>query len=170
MNISEHVKWVRVRVASESDYLTGHNHEYRTSHTMAPPRNAVLVLSAEHVDQVTASFNTLRLQSIVARAFLSLSHHDLVSPQRTAIDMPEHRALFMPARIPNIGTTIKVVSVPLLSGDTRGIPGSTLVLDEKTGSIKALVNARSLTTLRTAAGKSYHFSEILNSTPLKTPL
>ncbi|KAH9024932.1 hypothetical protein EDB85DRAFT_2150133 [Lactarius pseudohatsudake] len=42
--------------------------------------------------------------------------------------MPEHRVLFMPARIADIGTTIKVVSVPLLSGDTRGIPASTLVM------------------------------------------
>ena len=60
----------------------------------------------------------------------------------------------MPARIPDIGTTIKVVSVPLLSGDTRGIPASTLVIDEKTGATKALVNARSLTAIRTAAGMS----------------
>ena len=60
----------------------------------------------------------------------------------------------MPARIPDIGTTIKVVSVPLLPGDTRGIPASTLVIDEKTGATKALVNARSLTAIRTAAGMS----------------
>ncbi|KAH9047228.1 NAD-P-binding protein [Lactarius hengduanensis] len=114
----------------------------------------MLVLSAEHVSRVTSSFTTHHLQSIVARVFFSLSHdHDeLVSPQRTAIDMPEHRVLFMPARIADIGTTIKVVSVPLLSGDTRGIPASTLVLDEKSGATKALVNARALTALRTAAG------------------
>ncbi|KAH8979436.1 hypothetical protein EDB92DRAFT_1955162 [Lactarius akahatsu] len=61
----------------------------------------------------------------------------------------------MPARIADIGTTIKVVSVPLLSGDTRGIPASTLVLDEKSGATKALVNARALTALRTAADTSY---------------
>ncbi|KAI9451822.1 NAD-P-binding protein [Lactarius psammicola] len=121
-----------------------------------PSSNGVLVLSAEHVSHVTASFTTLHLQSIVARVFISLSsprnHHELVSPHRTTIDMPEHRALFMPARIADIGTTIKAVSVPLLSGDARGIPASTLVLDEKTGATKALVNARSLTALRTAAG------------------
>lgn len=132
---------------SPSDYLTGHSHGYRTSHTMA-----LLVLSAEHVSRITASFTTQYLQSVVARAFFSHSHNVGISPQRTAIDMPEHRALFMPARISDLGTTIKVVSVPLLSGDTRGIPGSTLVLDEKTGATKALLNARSLTALRTAAG------------------
>jgi hypothetical protein len=60
----------------------------------------VLILSAEHVSRVTASFTTLQLQSIVARPFIYLSHNELVSPHRIAIDMPEHRALFMPARIP----------------------------------------------------------------------
>ncbi|KAF8260498.1 NAD-binding protein [Lactarius quietus] len=104
----------------------------------------MLVLSAEDVSRVTASFNTEHLQSIVARAFVSHSHDDLVSPHRTAVDMPEHRALFMPARIPNVGTTVKVVSVPSLPDDTRGITGSTLVLDEKTGATKALINARSV--------------------------
>ncbi|KAH9047224.1 hypothetical protein EDB84DRAFT_1557773 [Lactarius hengduanensis] len=53
----------------------------------------------------------------------------------------------MPARIADIGTTIKVVSVPLLSGDTRGIPASTLVLDEKSSATKALVNARAFSHL-----------------------
>ena len=114
---------------------------------------ALLVLSAEHVSLITATFTTDHLQSVVARAFFSHSHNVQISPHRTAIDMPEHHVLFMPARISDLGTTIKVVSVPLLSGDTRGIPGSTLVLDEKTGATKAILNARSLTALRTAAGK-----------------
>ena len=83
--------------------------------------------------------------------------------------MPEHHVLFMPARISDLGTTIKVVSVPLLSGDTRGIPGSTLILDEKTGATKAILNARSLTALRTAAGKlRVDDSRRFNTTP--TPL
>ncbi|KAH9161630.1 hypothetical protein EDB89DRAFT_713846 [Lactarius sanguifluus] len=110
--------------------------------------------NARLIGRTRASFTTHRLQSVVARVFFSLSHdhHGLVSPQRTAIEIPEHRVLFMPARIPDIGTPIKVVSVPSLSGDTRGNPASTLVLDEQSGATKALVNARALTALRTAAG------------------
>ena len=46
----------------------------------------------------------------------------------------------------------KVVSVPSVSGDDRGLPATTLVLDENTGATKAVVNARTLTSLRTAAG------------------
>lgn len=130
---------------------------------------ALLVLSAEHVSRITATFTTDHLQYVVARAFFSHSHNVQISPHRTAIDMPEHRVLFMPARISDLGTTIKVVSVPLLSGDTRGIPGSTLVLDEKTGATKAILNARSLTALRTAAGKLRdNDSRRFNTTP--TPL
>lgn len=130
---------------------------------------ALLVLSAEHVSRITASFTTDHLQSVVARAFFSHSHNVQISPHRTAIDLPEHHVLFMPARISDLGTTIKVVSVPLLSGDTRGIPGSTLILDEKTGATKAILNARSLTALRTAAGKlRVDNSRRFNTTP--TPL
>ena len=149
-SVSEHVR-VRGVFPSESDYLTCHSHGYRTSHSSM----ALLVLTAEHVSRITVSFTTEDLQSIVARAFFSHSHHVLVSPHRASIDMSEHRALFMPARISDVGTSIKVVSAPLLSGDKRGIPGSTLVLDEKTGATKAIINARSLTALRTAAGTSF---------------
>jgi hypothetical protein len=63
------------------------------------------------------------------------------------------RALFMPARIANMGTAIKVASVPLVSGDDRGLPATTLVLRRE----QAAVNARTLTSLRTAAGMFVSF-------------
>jgi ornithine cyclodeaminase/alanine dehydrogenase-like protein (mu-crystallin family) len=122
--------------------------------------NTILVLSASDVTRVEASLSAHEIQSIIAHVFFTLSHKDpqsspsLVVPHRTAIDTRSHRVLFMPARIASIGTSIKVVSVPLISSDTRGLPASTLVLDETTGAARALVNARSLTALRTAAGMS----------------
>ena len=95
----------------------------------------------------------------MAHVFYALSHDQdhhvrATAPHRTAIDMASHRALFMPARIANMGTAIKVVSVPLVSGDSRGLPATSLVLDENTGATKAVINARTLTSLRTAAGMS----------------
>ncbi|TFY55046.1 hypothetical protein EVG20_g9465 [Dentipellis fragilis] len=48
-------------------------------------------------------------------------------------------------------------------GDTRGLPASTLVLDEDTGAAVALVNARTLTALRTASGS------VLSATLLHPP-
>jgi ornithine cyclodeaminase len=119
--------------------------------------NSILILSAHHVATLTASFSSKDLQSLMAHVFYALSHdHDhhvrATIPNRTAIDMASHRALFMPARIANMGTAIKVVSVPSVSGDNRGLPATTLVLDENTGATKAVINARTLTSLRTAAG------------------
>jgi ornithine cyclodeaminase/alanine dehydrogenase-like protein (mu-crystallin family) len=119
--------------------------------------NSILVLSAHDVATLTASFSSQDLQELMAHVFYALSHdHDhhvrATTPHRTAIDMASHRALFMPARIANMGTAIKVVSVPSVSGDNRGPPATTLVLDENTGATKAVVNARTLTSLRTAAG------------------
>ncbi|KAI9461397.1 NAD-P-binding protein [Russula earlei] len=120
---------------------------------------ALLVLSATHLAILSASFSPQLLRSIIAHAFFALSHPhsddtrpSVEAPHRTALDLACHRALFMPARIANIGTAIKVVSVPSVAGDTRGLPATTLVLDENTGAAKAVINARSLTALRTAAG------------------
>lgn len=121
--------------------------------------NTILVLSARDVEMVSASFSPQDVQSIMAHVFYTHLHvadalTGVAAPHRTAVDMLSHRALFMPARIAGIGTAIKVVSVPSVPGDTRGLPATTLVLDEKTGAAKALINARSLTALRTAAGMS----------------
>lgn len=121
--------------------------------------NPILILSARHVATLTPSFSSQDLQSLMAHAFYALSHdHDhhvrATIPQRTTIDMTSHRVFFMPARLANMGTAIKVVSVPSVSGDNRGLPATILVLDENTGATKAVVNAHHLTSLRTAAGMS----------------
>ena len=120
---------------------------------------SLLVLSAADVEKATASMSPDELQILMASVFRTLSRGDRwlsSTPHRTSISMPWHTALFMPARIAtdaSTGTTVKVVSVPSSPGDTRGLPGSTLVLDEDTGAVKAIVNSRSLTALRNAAGK-----------------
>jgi ornithine cyclodeaminase/alanine dehydrogenase-like protein (mu-crystallin family) len=123
---------------------------------------SLLVLSASDVDQIISSFTPNELQILMARVFSCLSSPSSTAPptsytpHRTSIPTQNHTALFMPARIAGsglYGTTIKLVCVPRNPGDSRGLPGSTLVLDEATGTIKAIVNARSLTPLRNAAGK-----------------
>lgn len=58
--------------------------------------------------------------------------------------------LFMPARV-NATTTIKIVSVP--KAGAEGLPATTLVMDEKTGRVVGVVNARKLTAVRNAAGE-----------------
>lgn len=58
--------------------------------------------------------------------------------------------LFMPARVTGT-TSCKIVSVPRAGAD--GLPGSTIMMDEKSGKVKAIMNARRLTALRNAAGE-----------------
>lgn len=56
---------------------------------------------------------------------------------------------------------MKVASVPTDAAPAdvkaRGLPASTLVLDERSGSIRAIVNARLLTALRNAAGTQLEY-------------
>ena len=75
---------------------------------------------------------------------------------RITLTSPTVTSLFMPSRVdPSVGAagmTCKIVSVPT-QGGTGGLPASTVVMDENTGKVRALVNARKLTALRNAAGK-----------------
>ncbi|KAG0164045.1 hypothetical protein DFQ28_010905 [Apophysomyces sp. BC1034] len=74
------------------------------------------------------------------------------APQRIGVITDAHKVLFMPSRLHHT-TSVKVVSVPI--GDTKGgLPGTTLVLDETTGSVEAVMNAAALTAVRTAAGSA----------------
>ncbi|KAH7922421.1 NAD-binding protein [Leucogyrophana mollusca] len=113
---------------------------------------SLLVLTASAVDQIAEALTSEELERLMATIFHRLSSgKGFTSPHRSSVTMEQHTTLFMPSRVADIGTAVKVVSVPAAS-DSRGLPASTLVLDEATGGVKAIVNARSLTALRTAAG------------------
>jgi len=71
-------------------------------------------------------------------------------PLRHVLQSPEQSMLFMPGRV-NSKTAIKIVSVP--KAGSEGLPGTTLVMDEKSGRVRAVINARKLTALRNAAGE-----------------
>ncbi|KAJ3899142.1 hypothetical protein F5879DRAFT_811416 [Lentinula edodes] len=116
---------------------------------------SVRVLTGTDVRNITAELSVEFLQSLMEDVFALISSPESGTaylPHRISIPMENHTALFMPARISTMGTAIKVVSVPSSSDDKRGLPASTLVLDKHTGAVKAIVNARSLTALRNAAG------------------
>jgi len=130
---------------------------------------SLLVLSLSDVDAITSTFSPQDLQLLMADVFALISSKSprqrVSMPPRIVMPILHHTALFMPAHIgndpetsteakPNFalgGTAVKVVCVPAES-DPRGLPGTTLVLDEETGGVKAVVNARNLTALRNAAG------------------
>lgn len=117
---------------------------------------SLLVLTSSDVARVTSEISPDDLINLMAFVFSSLSlRSGLSSPHRTSVSTEKHNILFMPSRITGLGTSIKVVGVPTSPSDTRGIPGSTVVLDEDSGVVKAIVNARKLTALRNAAGEQY---------------
>jgi len=115
---------------------------------------SLLVLSASDVNGVISTLSPDELMTLMASVFISLSSgQGVCSPHRTSIQMNDHKALFMPSRIDGVGTVMKAVSVPTsVDAAHMGLPASTIVMDEVTGSVKAIVNARSLTAIRTAAG------------------
>jgi len=140
---------------------------------MAAP---LLILSGDDVQHlVQTALDPREVVRCMARTFELVSgseigvgvnsEHDRVQqPPRLTTLSPKHSTLYMPCRVPTsvtggpsqadedaIHTAIKVVSVSRDGGD-GGIPGTTLVLDERTGGVKAVVNSRGLTALRNAAG------------------
>ena len=129
---------------------------------------SLLVLSGQDVDQIVSRFRTHELTDLMANIFVDLAasskaegdnSRSVVIPHRSTISSQNHHTLFMPSRLaPLAGTAIKIVSVPTTQAPReikeRGLPASTLVLDEHTGEVSAFVNARKLTALRNAASQS----------------
>ncbi|KAJ3530375.1 hypothetical protein NM688_g7720 [Phlebia brevispora] len=140
-----------------------------TQHPSAAARPAksemmsLLVLSATDVDEVITKFDANELVDLMVKVFAALSAKSQQSmsaehvsiPHRSTITSSRHNILFMPSRLPEIGTAIKIVSVPVASAPPevkrRGLPASTMVIDDATGDVVAVVNARKLTALRNAA-------------------
>ncbi|KLT44462.1 NAD(P)-binding protein [Cutaneotrichosporon oleaginosum] len=85
-------------------------------------------------------------------------------PLRHQLSSPDQTMLFMPARVTG-STSCKIVSVPRAGSD--GLPGSTIMMDEKTGKVKAIMNARRLTALRNAAGSVLSYQAL--ATDEQTP-
>lgn len=133
----------------------------------------LLVLSGDDVQHlVHTSLEPAEIIRCMARAFELVSgseigegvtsEHDRVQqPPRLTTLSPSHTTLYMPCRVPEpvttantsspVHTAIKVVSAPRGDG-AGGIPGTTLVLDEATGVVRAVINSRALTALRNAGG------------------
>ena len=114
----------------------------------------MLVLSSAEVDSLVADISPDELTKLMGAVFRRISEKSGIDmPHRLSIQTKSHNTLFMPSRVDTYGTAVKVVSVPT-SGGSDGIPATTLVMDETSGSVKAVVNARNLTAIRTAAGES----------------
>ena len=126
---------------------------FRVSTTMD-----LAVLGANDVERIVPQLSPETLVTLMATVFTRLSDNDNIAmPHRAMIVKESYTTLFMPSSLENIGTSVKIVSVPnsAMRGTTSA---STLLLDEATGAAKALINAGKLTALRTAAGMCPPFS------------
>ncbi|OCH91550.1 NAD-P-binding protein [Obba rivulosa] len=119
------------------------------------------ILSASDVADIAKGFSPDDLVDLMAGVFHSLSSPDIaqkniVQPHRATIPTANHTVLVMPSSVTGIGTATKIVSVPTAAAPqavrVRGLPASTLVLDQSSGGVRSIVNARNLTALRNAAG------------------
>ena len=125
------------------------------------------VLTASDVERALSDFSTEDLLLLVTQVYVRLSSGSgYNAPPRISTSSDNHLTLYMPGEIHEFGTAIKVVSVPHKENSCHGLPASTLVLDEITGGVKAIVNARNLTAIRTAAGGPalpYYFNLLIYS-------
>ncbi|EJU05506.1 NADP-binding protein [Dacryopinax primogenitus] len=129
---------------------------------------SLLVLSAKDVDAVVQKLTPQELMLLMGKVFAALqqdvpeevSPKPVQLPHRIALHLPSHTTLFMPSRLASAGgSAMKVVSVPL-EHSQHGLPATTMVMDEESGRVRAVVNARSLTAVRTAAGSGLAVSII----------
>lgn len=120
----------------------------------------ILILSSAEVQDITSRIPVSLLLDTIQSALCTFSQRPQTTqaPHRSSIYSENHTTLFMPSRIESIPTTcVKVVAVPK-HDEPSGIPATTLVMGDATGCVDAVVNARSLTALRTAAGMKIKLS------------
>ncbi|WVQ64730.1 uncharacterized protein L199_002897 [Kwoniella botswanensis] len=140
------------------------------------PSSSIRVLTSSDVDQVLTDLSpeiALASQSYVFKHFSSPSaskegeYAIIQTPHRITISSKQSTMLFMPSRAPTADNSttasIKIVSVPTVSDG--GLPATTMVMDETTGRVKAVVNARKLTALRNACGSALFLRLFPSPTP-----
>lgn len=122
---------------------------------------SILILSASDIDKLLSQGDLKVANQIVDLMETTFGKYtqgqkdaqkalEAQSPQRISVSTETHKVLFMPSRLEQT-TSIKIVSVPTKDG-LSGLPATILVIDEKTGGVQAVMNADSLTAVRTAAG------------------
>ena len=115
----------------------------------------------EKVVQIDSDFieNNTQFQELVEDIKKGFGSKDMIVPQRHHHDFPnpsvntESTLLLMPAWIPGKDAGVKVVTVNPENGqfDLPSIQGTYIYLDAEKGTLKAIIEAKSLTTKRTAA-------------------
>ncbi|GAA5856819.1 hypothetical protein JCM5353_002845 [Sporobolomyces roseus] len=122
----------------------------------------MLVLSKSDVAQITHSLSAQSLCDMIGTTMNSISNPPnsqssvapIQNPQRISTESDSHKTLYMPSRLTTArgtNTAIKVVAVPKPGCQISGLPATTLLFDETTGGVKAVLDSSELTGIRTAA-------------------
>ncbi len=130
---------------------------------MAP--STLTILTGAHVDEVLATLDpeaAVASQYDVFKSFSAAasatSPAPVQTPHRITLSSEKCTSLFMPSRAREAGgMACKIVSMP--KGGEGGLPASTVLVDEETGRVRAVVNARKLTAVRNAAGECKRANE-----------
>ncbi|GAA6008186.1 hypothetical protein JCM11491_001921 [Sporobolomyces phaffii] len=127
---------------------------------------SLLVVSASDVAEVTRDLTATALCDMLGSTMHTVSKFtveqgivaSVQNPQRITTESSLHKTLYMPSRLTNPiqgpATSIKVVASPKPECSAPGLPATTLLMDEETGRVQAIVNAAELTGLRTAAASA----------------
>ncbi|KIO25712.1 hypothetical protein M407DRAFT_8268 [Tulasnella calospora MUT 4182] len=137
---------------------------------------SIHILSSSDVGSLTEDISPTKVINLMSKVFVDLSNGGssgqtepgIQSPERTSIQTPHQTILFMPSYWLSAGTAIKIVSVPKHSNRSQrpeGLPATTAVVNAETGCVEAIVNARTLTALRNAAGSALATSLLRSSKP-----
>jgi ornithine cyclodeaminase/alanine dehydrogenase-like protein (mu-crystallin family) len=123
----------------------------------------VTILTASDVFSVISTINPELAIVSQQNAFLALASQfakpsdtirSIQGPPRITLKSEHMTSLFMPSRVADAGgMACKIVSVPTNGGE-GGLPATTVLINEETGKVKAVINARRLTALRNACGRS----------------
>jgi alanine dehydrogenase len=122
---------------------------------IAPPNPTVEFLLLGDAD-LRALLHTSDLLEPVEQALISFSRGEVQNPLRTSLFIGPDRAFFgvMPAYLPSTGAWGAKLITVFEQNKTIGLPthfGVVLLLDARTGKLRALLDARYLTEVRTAA-------------------
>jgi alanine dehydrogenase len=124
----------------------------------------VLVLSSS---QTRVALDPDRLLAAVSAALVAISRDEVSAPPRIAAQAPAGILGMMPAYVPGLGLAAKLISVfaePGLEGRSTH-SGIVAVFDEHDGRPLALVDAESITAVRTAAAATLSMRALAGQQP-----
>lgn len=107
------------------------------------------ILSSAQVDNVLAHFTVHDYLDLSRKALEALSYGQAMCPPRHVIEHKQYTSLHMPSQLKGV-IAEKIVGVPHKSSPA-GLDASIIILDQVSGAVECIMNAKRLTAIRTAS-------------------